>query len=85
MRQIPSGGAILLRLWHEWKERRRLARLDADMLMQEFGPSAYEVAWTMTREVAAGTLIDSRPEGHWERVRNIIARRSYVPVWWRRS
>ena len=61
-------------------ERRRLARLDADMLMEEFGPSAYEVAWTMARDVDSGALIDTRPDGHWDRVRNIIARRSSVPL-----
>ena len=82
----PSSieGAVLLRFWHQWKERRRLARLDADMLMQEFGASAYEVAWTMARDVDSGALIDTRPEGHWDRVRNIIARRSYLPFWGQR-
>jgi hypothetical protein len=78
------GGVVLLRYWHHWKERRRLARLDADMLMQEFGAAAYEVAWTMARDVDSGALIDTRPEGHWDRVRNIIARRSYMPFWGRR-
>ena len=77
---MPWDG-ILLRHWREWRERRRLARLDADMLMQEFGPSAYEVAWTMARDVRSGTLIDSRPDGHWDRVRNVIAWRSYRPFW----
>jgi hypothetical protein len=49
--------------------------------MEEFGPAAYEVAWTMSQEVDSGTLIDTRPEGHWDRVRNIIARRNYRPFW----
>lgn len=74
---------MVLRYWRQWKERRRLARLDADRLMEEFGPSAYEVAWTMAQEVRSGTLIDSEPAGHWDRVRNIIAWRSYRPFWGR--
>ena len=72
---------VLLRLWHQWKERRRLARLDADMLMEEFGRSAYEVAWTMARDAESGALIDNRPDGHWDRVLRIVAKRSYVPFW----
>ena len=75
----------MLGIWQRWKERRRLASLDADRLMDEFGPAAYEVAWTMAREVDSGTLIDTRPAGHWRRVRNIIARRSYRPFWTRGS
>jgi hypothetical protein len=76
----------LFRFWQTsirktWIERRRLAKLDADRLMEEFGPAAYEVAWTMAQEVDSGTLIDTRPEGHWDRVRNIIARRNYRPFW----
>lgn len=68
-----------------WRERRRLARLDADRLMEEFGHAAYEVAWTMAQDIANGTLIDSRPAGHWDRVRNIIAKRTYRPFWGRRG
>jgi hypothetical protein len=75
------GDALLFRYWQTWIERRKLARLDADRLMEEFGPAAYEVAWTMAQEVDSGTLIDTRPEGHWDRVRNIIARRTYRPFW----
>ena len=71
----------LFRFWQIWVERRRLAKLDADRLMEEHGPAAYEVAWTMAQEVSSGTLIDTRPDGHWDRVRNIIARRTYRPFW----
>jgi hypothetical protein len=71
----------VLRFWQQWTERRRLARLDADRLMEEYGEAAYEVAWTMARDVDSGALIDSRPEGHWRRVGNIIARRNYRPFW----
>ena len=80
-----TGDAILFRFWKTWAktwaERRKLAKLDADRLMDEFGAAAYEVAWTMAQEVDSGTLIDTRPEGHWDRVRNIIARRTYRPFW----
>jgi hypothetical protein len=75
----------MFRVWQQWKERRRLARLDADMLMAEYGPAAYEVAWTMAREVNSCELIDSRPDGHWDRVRNVIAWRNYRPFWGRRE
>jgi hypothetical protein len=71
----------VLGFWQRWVERRRLAQLDADRLMEEFGAAAYEVAWSMAQDVASGALIDSRPEGHWERVRNIIARRTYRSFW----
>jgi hypothetical protein len=76
---------MLLRYWQDWKERRRLARLDADRLMEEFGPAAYEVAWSMSQEVESGILIENRPPGHWDRVRNIIARRTYRPFWGHRE
>jgi hypothetical protein len=72
---------MLFRYWQDWKERRRLARLDADRLMDEFGPAAYEVAWSMSQDVDNGILIETRPAGHWARVRNIIARRTYRPFW----
>jgi hypothetical protein len=75
------GDVIVLRYWQKWMERRRLARLDADRLMEEFGAAAYEVAWTMARDVDSGAMIDSLPEGHWRRVGNIIARRTYRPFW----
>lgn len=71
----------MLHYWRRWQERRGLARDDADRLMEEFGPAAYEVAWTMAQDVAGGAMLDSRPDGHWDRVRNIIARRTFRPFW----
>jgi hypothetical protein len=58
-------------------ENKKLAQLDADMLMEKYGPVAYEVAWTMSREVDSGELIDPRPDGHWDRVLARIAARTY--------
>jgi hypothetical protein len=78
---LYAGLAIVFRYWKNWHERRRLARLDADRLMDEYGAAAYEVAWTLAQDVDSGTLIESRPAGHWDRVRNIIARRTYRPFW----
>lgn len=78
---LSVGAAMVLRYWQDWKERRRLARLDADRLMEEYGPAAYEVAWTLAQDVDTGNLIESRPAGHWDRVRNIIARRAYRSFW----
>ncbi|HET7155533.1 MAG TPA: hypothetical protein VFI87_09225 [Hyphomicrobiaceae bacterium] len=72
---------MLFRYWQDWKERRRLAQLDADRLMEEYGEAAYEVAWTLARDVDCGDLIESRPAGHWDRVRNIIAQRTFRPFW----
>ena len=38
--------------------------------------------WHTGKEwIDSGTLVDTRPEGHWDRVRNIIARRTYRPFW----
>jgi hypothetical protein len=79
--EVVVRSAIVFRLWQAFLERRRLAQLDADRLMEEFGAAAYEVAWSMAQDVDNGSLIDTRPEGHWDRVRNIIARRTYRPFW----
>jgi hypothetical protein len=82
---VPVGAVMVWRYWLTWKERRRLARLDADRLMEEFGPAAYEVAWTMAQDVDNGILIETGPAGHWDRVRNIIAWRTYRPFWGHRD
>jgi hypothetical protein len=68
----------VLRYWQRWKEHRRLAHLDAERLLEEFGNAAYEVAWTVSREIRSGAMIDSRPEGHWDRVLRVIARQSLL-------
>jgi hypothetical protein len=62
--------------WQAWKERRRLVQLDAEMLMEKFGSAAYEVAWSMSRDVRSGELIDMRSDDHWEAVLALIAART---------
>jgi hypothetical protein len=66
----------VLGFWQAWKERRRLVRLDAEMLIERFGGAAYEVAWSMSRDVRSGELIDMRTDDHWERVLAFIAART---------
>ena len=67
----------MLRFWRRIIENKKLAQLDAEMLMERYGAAAYEVAWTMSREVDSGELIDPRPNGHWDRVLSLIAARTY--------
>ena len=59
---------------------RKLAQLDAEMLMEKYGPVAYEVAWTLSREVDSGELIDPNPDGHWDRVLSLIAAHTSRPA-----
>jgi hypothetical protein len=67
---------VLRRLWQKWLDARRQAHDDADKLIEQYGPVAYEVAWTMSRDVRSGELIDQTPDGHWDRVLALVARRT---------
>ena len=67
----------MLRFWHAWREGWRLAQLDADKLTEEYGRAAYEVAWSLAREVESGTFVETRPERHWNRVMYVIAWRDW--------
>ena len=50
---------------------------DARALIARFGASAYDVARTRAREARLGNVIDgNRGDGHWDRVRAEIARRT---------
>ena len=50
---------------------------DAQGLIERFGASAYDEARTRAREARLGRVIDAnRAEGHWDRVRAEIARRT---------
>jgi hypothetical protein len=64
---------VLFRLWQAWRGRRELVRLDAEMLIEKFGPAAYEVAWSLARDVRDGELIDAGSDDHWEQVLAFIA------------
>ena len=50
---------------------------DADRLIEALGNGAYEEACTRAREQRLGKVIETnRPNGHWDRVRKEIARRT---------
>jgi hypothetical protein len=66
----------LLSVWQKWLEARRQARDDSEKLIEQYGPVAYEVAWTMSREIDSGELIDQTPAGHWDRVLSVVAKRT---------
>lgn len=73
--------ALLLRRW--WPRETRLAQdqdlveQDAETLIQGFGEGAYEGARTRARDEHLGRFIDaSRPQGHWDKVRQEIGRRT---------
>jgi hypothetical protein len=70
---VRQRGRALLRFWQAWKRRKELVRLDAEMLMEKYGPVAYEVAWNMSRDVRDGELIDAGSDDHWEDVLAFIA------------
>jgi len=70
---VRNRGSNLLRFWQAWKRRRELVRLDAEMLIERYGPVAYEVAWNMSRDVRDGELIDAGSDDHWEAVLAFIA------------
>ena len=54
-----------------------LPKIDAEALIAAYGDSAYEQTRTRARDQRRGAVIDSnRPEGHWDRVRREIARRT---------
>jgi hypothetical protein len=72
----PRGGT-LIRFWQAWKRRRELVRLDAEMLIEKYGPVAYEVAWNMSRDVRDGELIDAGSDDHWEEVLAFIAAQGF--------
>ena len=50
---------------------------DAESLITALGNGAYEVARTRAREQRLGQIIEAnRPDGHWDRARKEIARRT---------
>jgi len=54
-----------------------LPKINAEALIAAYGDGAYEQARTRARDQRRGEVIDgNRPEGHWDRVRREIARRT---------
>lgn len=49
--------------------------MDAERLLEEWGPAAYEHARTKARKERQERLDRHLPEDHWDRVRAIIAKR----------
>lgn len=60
--------------------RRELAAADADALIAQYGESAYGEARQRAHQARRGEVVDGdRPEGHWDRVRRIIGRKTDRP------
>lgn len=59
------------------RQARRLAAADAAALIARFGDGAYGEARHRAWEIRQGSTFDeNRPEGHWDRVRRIIGRKT---------
>jgi hypothetical protein len=55
--------------WHEWQDRKRLAREDARVLIARFGARASYIASRRLIQMKNGMVFDSnRPPCHWKRV-----------------
>jgi integrase/recombinase XerD len=60
-----------------WRERRKQAAADAEVLMARLGAEAYQEARSRAREARKRAVIDgNRPDQHWDRVRRIIGRKA---------
>ena len=73
---LGYGGRAVLRAWSRKKDAINLARQTAIELELKFGTFAYDIAQQRLRDNTDDTL----PEGHWDRVRTILARRWGLPV-----
>ena len=59
----------MLRWWHQWQKRKRLAAEDATILIARYGVRATHVASRRLTQMTDGTVFDSnRPACHWKRV-----------------
>lgn len=68
-------------MFFNWLKRRReraeQVEADAAALMRGFKEFAHEEARRRAREAEQHAVIDgNRPRGHWDRVRNLISRRT---------
>jgi len=68
----------LLALWGAGSSRVSDAVLrDAAILIDVFGPAAYDEARTRARDARLSKIIDgNRPPGHWDNVRKELGRRT---------
>jgi hypothetical protein len=66
----------VLGFWRRKENAAFLARQTALDLEMKFGTFAYDIAQQRLRDNADRSL----PEGHWDRVREILARRWGLPV-----
>jgi hypothetical protein len=66
----------VLRAWNRKKDEISLARQTAIELEMKFGTFAYDIARQRLRDNTDETL----PEGHWDRVRTILAKRWGLPT-----
>ena len=62
----------MLRSWLLQRRRKKLARHDAEELIERYGSAAYEVARQRARQARLRQVIDDKPEGHWDIVRRTI-------------
>ncbi|HEY0329867.1 MAG TPA: hypothetical protein VGC77_12295 [Rhodopseudomonas sp.] len=59
------------------REKAALVEADADALLCGYKELAYEEARRRAREAEHTAVVDgNRPRGHWDRVRDVIARRT---------
>jgi hypothetical protein len=67
----------MLRIFRDRRVQRELAMADADALIAQYGGSAYGYARRYAHQARRGKFVDgNRPDGHWDRVRQIIGRKN---------
>jgi hypothetical protein len=68
-----TSETLMLGWWHKRKYRRRLAEVDATILIARYGTRASHIANSRIAMKRNGPVFDSnRPPCHWKRVRSII-------------
>jgi hypothetical protein len=64
----------MFRSWHKWQDRKRLAVLDATILIARCGARASHVASRRLTQMRNDVVFDSnRPPRHWKQVHSIIS------------
>jgi len=63
----------MFRWWHRWQDRKRLAQLDAKIMIARFGVRATYMARRRVVLIQNGEVFDSnRPSCHWKRVHSLV-------------